>query len=256
MWDWLKDLTFQIIESLYNITGDWGLAIIVITIILRLLLAPLMKKQITSSYNMQKMQPIMQDLQNRYKDNPARLQEEMQKIYAESHFNPLAGCLPILIQMPIFILLFQVLREMGERTQGTTYEFYHIVPSLVTPPSVAIGQGIVIFIPYVILMVLFAGATFLPLYLQQRNNDSPQKKQTLMMAGFMSLFMLWVSWSSPAGVLLFWVTSALIGVGQQQITMAVLKKEDAKKQASTPEIKPVEVQVVRKEKKKRPKKSH
>ena len=137
MWEALKDLTFQIIHFFYNIFGDWGMSIIVITVIFRVLLAPLMKKQITSSYNMQKMQPVMRELQTKYKDDPSRLQEEMQKLYAESHFNPLAGCLPMFLQMPIFILLFQVLREMGTRTQGSTYEFYHLVPSLVTTPSMA-----------------------------------------------------------------------------------------------------------------------
>ena len=72
----------------------------------------------------------------------------MQKIYAEMKFNPLAGCLPMLLQMPIFIALFQVLREMGDRIGEGTYSFYNLVPNLVTTPSQAFGEGFGTFVPY------------------------------------------------------------------------------------------------------------
>ena len=118
----------------------------------------------------------MQEIQRKFADDPVRQQEEMQKLYAEAKFNPIAGCLPMLLQMPIFIALFQVLQEMGTRTHGSTYEFYNLVPSLITTPSQAFAEGIGAFIPYVILMIIFAGATFLPMVLQQRNNEGAQKK--------------------------------------------------------------------------------
>ena len=68
----------------------------------------------------------------------------------------------MILQMPIFIALFQVLSEMGQRTEGTSYAFYNLVPSLVTTPSQAFSQGFGTFVPYVVLMIIFAGATFLP----------------------------------------------------------------------------------------------
>lgn len=74
-----------------------------------------MHKQAKSNYAMQKVQPKIQALKDRFPDDPTRQSQEMQKIYAEMKFNPLAGCLPMLLQMPIFIALFQVLREMGDR---------------------------------------------------------------------------------------------------------------------------------------------
>ena len=255
MWEALKDITFNIIQFFYNFCGDWGLSIILVTIIFRLILTPLMQKQIKSSYHMQKMQPLMQELQTRYADDPTRLQEEMQKLYAESHFNPLAGCLPMFLQMPIFMLLFQVLQEMGSRTQGSSYEFFNVVKDLTLSPSVAITHGFGAFLPYLVLMIIFAGATFLPMILQQMGQDGPQKKQMMVTAGVMSIFMLWISWGSPAGVLLFWGTSSLIGVAQQQITMRVLKAEDAKKEAESIDVEPIKVDVTRKVKKKRPTKS-
>ncbi|WP_346687563.1 YidC/Oxa1 family membrane protein insertase [Enteroscipio rubneri] len=252
MWDVFKDWIFDIIQFFYNICGDWGLAIIVVTVIFRILISPLMHKQTKSTHAMQKVQPLIQELQTKYGDDPQRLNEEIQKLYAEVKFNPIAGCIPMLLQMPIFIALFQVLSEMGSRTQGTTYEFYNLVPSLVTTPSQAFENGT--FVPYVILMIIFAGATFLPMVLQQLNsNNSAQRKQMIIMAAVMSLFMLWISWNSPAGVLLFWGASSLLGIAQQQISLRMMKRKDAEQEEAI-EIKPIEVDVTRKAKKPRPKK--
>ena len=252
MWDIIKNWIFDVIQFFYNFCGDWGMAIIIVTVIFRIIVAPLMHKQAKSSYQMQKVQPLMQEIQRKYADDPMRQQQEMQKLYAEAKFNPLAGCLPMLLQMPIFVALFQVLNEMATRTEGTSYEFYNLVPSLVTTPSQAFAEGFGTFVPYLILMIIFAGATFLPMVLQQMGNkDNPQRNQTLIMSAVMSLFMLWISWGSPAGVLLFWGASSLIGIAQQQISMRIMKRRDAE-QAETIEVKPIEVDVTRKVKKPRP----
>ena len=243
---------FDVIQFFYNFCGDWGMAIIIVTVIFRLLVAPLMHKQTKSTFQMQKIQPLQQEIQQKYADDPQRQSQEMQKLYAEAKFNPLAGCLPMLLQMPIFIALFQVLRSMGDRVQGTNYEFYSLVPDLTMTPSVAFSDGFGTFLPYLLLMLIFAGVTFLPMVLQQLGNNSPQRNQTLIMAAVMSLMMLWLGWSSPAGVLLFWGASSVIGVAQSQITMRVLKAKDAKAAAEVIEVKPVSVDVTRKAKKKRP----
>lgn len=260
MWDAFKNFIFWGIQSCYNFIGDWGMAIIIVTIIFRILLIPLMRGQIKSSYQMQKVQPVMQELQEKYRDDPQRLQEEMQKLYAEAKFNPVAGCLPIFLQMPIFMALFQVLREMekyiGSRGDGN-YGFYNLVPNLTYSPANAFAEGIPTFIPYLVLLLVFAGATFLPMILQQINApNSSQRRQTLMMSAFMSVFMLFIGWSSPGGVLLFWGVSSLIGVAQQQLTTRALKRADAKKAEEVIDIQPVQVEVTRKAKKKRPTKSH
>ncbi len=255
MWDVFKNWIFDVIQFFFNFCQDWGLAIIIVTVIFRLIISPLMHKQTKSSYQMQKVQPLMQEIQKKYADDPTRMQEEMQKLYAEAKFNPLAGCLPMLLQMPIFIALFQVLREMPNYLgDDANYQFYNLVPSLVLTPSDSFAQGFGTFVPYLILMIVFAGATFLPMVLMQMGQkDNPQRNQTLMMSGIMSLFMLWISWGSPAGVLLFWGVSSLIGVAQQQISMRIMKKRDAEKEDAI-EVKPIEVEVTRKAKKPRPKK--
>ena len=236
MWDIFKDWIFDIIQFFYNFCHDWGLAIIIVTIIFRIIVAPLMHKQAKSNYAMQKVQPKIQALKDRFPDDPTRQSQEMQKIYAE--------------------MKFQVLREMGDRIGEGTYSFYNLVPNLVTTPSQAFGEGFGTFVPYLILMIIFAGATFLPMVLQQlKTENTQQKNQTLMMGAIMSLMMLWISWGSPAGVLLFWGASSLIGIGQNQLTLARCRAADRRKdEEEALVVKPIEVNVTRKEKKKRPKK--
>lgn len=257
MWDAFKDFMFWGMDVCYGFIGDWGLAIIAATLIFRLLLMPLMQKQIKSSYKMNKFSPMMQELQEKYADDPQRLSEETRKLYSESGFNPIAGCLPLFLQMPIFIAVFQVLRDemswrVGDATNG--YNFLNIVPDLTLSPASALDQGWLVFLPYIILLLLFAGLTFAPMIIQQRNQEGQQKQMMLIMSAVMTVMMLFIGWSSPAGVLLFWATSSLFGVLQQQITTRVLKHEDEEVEKEIVDVKPVTVDIVRKERKKRPKK--
>ncbi|MCI8452128.1 YidC/Oxa1 family membrane protein insertase [Enterorhabdus sp. P55] len=255
MWEVFKDWIFNVIEFFFNFCGDWGLAIIIVTVIFRIILAPLMHKQAKSNFQMQKIQPKIAAIQQKYADDQVRQSQEMQKLYADAKFNPLAGCVPMLLQMPIFIALFQTLREMGARPEvAGNFTFYNIVPNLTMTPSDAFAQGFGTFVPYLVLMIVFAGATFLPMVLMQmKSENTQQKNQTLIMAGVMSLFMLWISWTSPAGVLLFWGTSSLIGIGQQQASLAICRRADQRAaEEEVIEVKPVEVNVTRKAKKPRP----
>ena len=252
MWDAFKDWIFSCIQFFFSFVGDWGLAIIIITIIFRAIVAPIMHKQIKSNFQMQKIQPLLKEVQTKFANDPVRMNEEMQKLYAETKFNPLAGCLPMLLQMPIFLAMFQTLRELGGRQGDTAYTFFGMVPDLTQTPSGVFGDGFMAFFPYLVLMLVFAGATFLPMVLQNIHNDSAQRNQMLIMGGIMTLMMLWISWGSPAGVLLFWGTSSVIGILQSQLTMRILKKEEAAKEAEQLEVQPVKVNVERKVKKKRP----
>ena len=141
---------------------------------------------------------------------------------------------------------------MGSRVAEGSYSFYTLVPDLVATPGAALSQGIIQFIPYLILMVIFAGATFLPMILQQLSNKSnpQQSRQMILMSLIMSLFMLWIAWGAPAGVLLFWGVSSLIGVAQNQISMRYFKAKD-KKESEAIEVQPIEVNVTRRTQKKR-----
>ncbi len=102
-------LTVELLKTLNNITGNYGLAIIALTIIVRLFLWPLGVSQQRSMRDMQVLQPKMKQIQDRYKNDPQMMQRKMMEFYKEHKFNPMAGCLPLLIQMPIFILLYAAL---------------------------------------------------------------------------------------------------------------------------------------------------
>lgn len=252
MWEEICKGVAWLIEMLYLPIKDWGMAIIIMTILFRLIITPLMLAQTRSSFKMQKIQPLIRDLQERLANDPTRMQQEMQKLYAEAKFNPLASCIPMLIQMPIFIALFTVLRNIPTYyPQYDTFTFYNLVPSLTMTPSEAFALGFVPFIPYLILIIIFVGATFVPMILQQKNADPKQRNQMLMMAAIMSIMFLFISWSSPAGVLLFWGVSGIIAMIIQQVYMRILRKRDAEQEAII-EAKPVVVEVERKVKKKRP----
>ncbi len=246
MWDWIISFLFGCINGLEGFVGDWGLAIIIFTVIIRLLLLPLTFKQQKSMADMQAVTPLLQEMQAKYADDPQRLNEEMTKFYAEHKFNPLAGCLPMLIQMPIFFALFSVLRDHVPAEAA----FYNILPSLSSNAGAILGaSGFVAAIPYIIFVLLFGVLTFLPMYLQQNSNS-----MTKSMGIFMTLMMLFVGWSSPAGVVLYWVVSSGWAVVQQQLIFKKKKEQIAEQEKVEAASKPVEVDVVRREHKPRPRK--
>lgn len=243
MWTWCKDATFWCIQAVYGWCGDWGLAIIIITIIFRALIYPIASRQIKSSYSMQRIQPYVKEVQTKYADDPQKMNEEMMKIYADHHFNPLSGCLPMLLQMPIFIVLYQTLLQYLPANSC----FYGLVPDLTIALKTTFSIGMVYSIPYIILVALFAISTLVPMLMMPN-----QEKQAKFMAIFMAVFMVWIGWSAPAGVMLYWDVSQIIGIAQQLITQKIMKSEDEKLEAEQIIVEPVKVDVDRKVKKPKP----
>lgn len=226
LWEEFKNLIFIALTQLHSYTGDWGVAIILLTVAIRILILPLTIKQTSSMYEMQKIQPKIKALQEKYKGDKERLQEETLKFYADNKVNPLGGCLPLLLQMPVFIALFAVLRN--QLPQGAT--FLGIIPNLGQAPEAvykAAAQtggpmgGIIVALPYIILVVLFSVSIWLPQALM------PGDKQQKMIGAYMAIAMLWFGWTSPAGVLLYWDVSSIWGVAQQQLTMTWINRKKA-----------------------------
>ena len=194
----------------------------------------------------------MKELQERYADNPQRMNEEMQKFYSESKFNPLGGCLPILLQMPIFFALFSVLKDK----LPAEAHFFSILDSLSQSVSGALAvNGIAGAWLFILLDIAFGLLTFVPMYLNSVNSSEEQRSQTLIMGVVMAGMMMWFGWSVPVGVLLYYDTSAAWGVVQQLfITNKVM--ESARKKEAERAANQVVVDVVRKEKKSRPHKKN
>ncbi|HJA29382.1 MAG TPA: YidC/Oxa1 family membrane protein insertase [Candidatus Olsenella pullicola] len=247
MWEWFIGFLTTVLAGIEGFVGDWGLAVIVLTIIVRLILTPLMAHSTKSTARMQVMQPKLQEIQERYADDPERQAEELRKVYADMKFNPLGGCLPIFLQMPIFFGLFSVVREVPADAC-----FYGILPSISqSVQQVLEASGWVAAAPYIIFDLLFGVLTFIPMVMNVANQDSAQRSQTMLMGGVMALMMLWFGWGVPSAVLLYYVTSSLWQVVQQQvITKRVMEKAKTEAEAEAAN-KPIEVDVVRREKKPR-----
>ena len=142
IWEAILWAIAWLVEKFYLFAQDWGLAIILFTLVFRLIMMPLMLGQTKSSVMMQKMQPKIKAIQEKFADDPVRMQQETQKLYADAHFNPLAGCVPMLIQMPIFIALFQMLRNIQDwLPYYDNFSFYNIVPNLLMTPAEAFANG-------------------------------------------------------------------------------------------------------------------
>ncbi|MCL2882289.1 MAG: YidC/Oxa1 family membrane protein insertase [Coriobacteriia bacterium] len=109
MWTAIINALFQVLKLFYSFTRDWGLAIILMTLVFRILVWPLMTKQVKSTVGMQKIQPLMKEVQEKYADDKQRQSEEMMKLYKEQKVSPFAGCLPLLLQMPLLFAFYSML---------------------------------------------------------------------------------------------------------------------------------------------------
>ncbi len=250
MWDWFISFLTDVLAWLASAVGDWGVAVIILTFIIRLLIMPLMNKSTASTARMQVLQPRLTEIQERYADDPERQMQEMRKFQAENNFNPLGGCLPVFLQMPVFVALFTVARNVPADAS-----FLNIMPSISTSASQALATlGISGAIVYILFDVAFGVLTLIPMLLNAKNTPEEQRQQSLVMGVMMSVMMLWFGWSVPAAVLLYYDTSAVWQVIQQQVvTKRVTEKVKAETEANLAE-QPVEINVVRKERKPRPKK--
>lgn len=251
MWDWFVNLLMKTLEFLANMCGDWGLAIIILTVFIRIIIMPLTIKSTTATTRMQALQPLLQELQDKYQDDPQRLSEEMRKFQAEHNYNPLGGCLPMFIQMPVFFAMFTVARNVPADAC-----FYNIIPQLGVSMRTAISEfGFRYAAVYIIFDIAFGVLTLIPMLLNARTmNDDAQRQQSLIMGVMMAAMMVWFGFSVPAAVLLYYDTSALWQVIQQQLVtnrvMEKVKAEEAERLAN----RPIQVDVVRTERKPRPKK--
>lgn len=211
----IVDVILTVLRALYGFVGDYGVAIVLLTVIIRIVLTPLTLKQTKSMYELQRIQPKLKELQKKYKDNKEKLQEETLKFYQENKVNPFGGCLPLLLQMPILFALFRALN-----TQKDLGNFLFFIPDLSTAPKVAWGDGLLVALPYLVLVALFGLSAWLPQHLMSKD------KQSRMMGAYMGVFMIWIGWISPAGVLLYWVVSSIWQIAQQQAVIGFYRSKE------------------------------
>ncbi len=206
-------------QFFYKITGNYGFAIILLTLLIRLIILPLTLRQTKSMIALQKLQPELKKIQEKYKDDKERLSQEMMKFYREHKVNPFSGCFPLIVQLPIFIALYTAIR---------TY--------LLTPPTALLGNVFAIF-PHAPAGMAFKNTSFLwiksladttriadPLfvlvillglttwYSQKQVMTDPKQKNLLII---MPLFTVFIGLSLPAGVVLYWLVTNVFQIVQQ-----------------------------------------
>ena len=193
---WLSQPLFALLTMIQGVVVNWGLAIIVITIIVKSLLYPLTKAQYVSMAKLKKLQPKMQQLKERYGDDRQRMSQAMMELYRKEKVNPAGGCLPLLLQMPIFLALYWVFLESVELRHAA---FGLWINDLSAPD------------PFYILPILMGASMYLMQKLQPTAMTDPmQQKIMQLMPVFMTVFFLMF----PSGLVLYWLVSNLISIAQ------------------------------------------
>ena len=216
-WFWFIAIPFfWILNWLFGVFGNFGVAIIGLTIIVRLFMYPVAQKQFASMAQMRAVQPKLKALQDRWKDDKPRLQQEMMQLYKEEKVNPLAGCLPILLQIPIFFALYKILllsiemrhqpfvlwlKDLSAPDPLTPINLFGLLPF--DPPSfIAIG-----------ILPILLGVT---MWLMQRLNPQPMDEVQKQVFAVMPWFLMFIMAPFAAGLQLYWVMSNLVSIAQQK----------------------------------------
>jgi YidC/Oxa1 family membrane protein insertase len=213
IWAPIGKILLQVMNFIYAYIPNYGVAIMLLTVIIRILFWPITRKSTQSMKKMAALQPMIKELQERHKANPQKMQQEMMALYRENKVNPLSGCLPLLIQIPVFIALFVVLRSAIE-LRFASFLWIH---DLSEPENLFAD---VLPFPLNTLPLLMAATMFLQMKLTPSAGDPAQQKIMMIMMPAMMLFFLY---SYPAGLALYWTTQNILMIIQQLMNQRDVK---------------------------------
>jgi len=208
----ISKVLLAILRAFHKLVRNWGVAIIMLTFLINLILFPLTRKSFLSMQKIQEVQPHIEKMRKLHKDNPQKLNKELAELYRQYNVNPLGGCLPLLIQMPIFIALYQGLMRSIE-LKGASFLWIKdlsrpdYVPLPFTLPL--IGNEIHI------LPILMVGAMFFQQKISSKNTASTspeQKQQQKIMLIFFPMFFGFLFYNFPSGLVLYWLTNTVLMV--------------------------------------------
>lgn len=217
---WFMQAIYALLTWLFAMTGNFGVAIILLTVIVRLLLFPIAQRQFKSMAAMRVLQPKMKALQERHKEDRAKLQEEMIKLYKEEKVNPMAGCLPIFLQIPVFYALYKVLLLVVEMRHQPFALWIHDLSSP-DPMSPVNLFGYLPFHPPGFLAIgvlpILLGIT---MWLQMRLNPPAADPVQQQVVALMPWILMVIMSSFAAGLQLYWVTNNILTIAQQRLLYA------------------------------------
>ena len=233
LFSWLEKALKWIMEILYKIIPNWGVSIILMTILLRLVLFPLTKKSTLASLKMQEVQPRMTEIQTKYKNNPEKMNQEMAKLYQETGYNPVSGCLPMLIQLPLLIAMFHLFNNYFE-FRGAMF-----IPGWI--PDLSVGDSVYTLnfnLPLLgnqirILPVIYLISQLIYGKFSSATTAGANAAQMKIMMYGMPILCFFMFYSAPSGLLLYWTISNFLQLVQQtflnKIKNAKQAEMDAKK---------------------------
>lgn len=201
----------SILDLFYNWTGNYGWAIIMLTILVRIILFPLFQKQLNFSATMRKLGPELKEIQEKYKDQPEEYQKKTMELYKEHKTSPLSGCFPSLIQFPVMIALYQVLMKHISAAQSASFLW---IPDLSKPDSSFV-------LPILVGLTTFGQAKTMA-------QDQDQSAKTMMW--MMPIFMLYMSFRFAAGLALYWTVFNFITMTHQYLFNRSLEKKEKSEQ--------------------------
>lgn len=234
----LSDFFFWILRFIHeNVGVSWSWSIVLLTVIVRVVLIPLTWRQIKSMRAMQALQPQLKQLQEKYKDDRQLLNQKMMEFYRENHVSPFGSCLPLLLQMPVFIGLFYMLREQGLAVwSNMPPDVGHFAAVWHSSPVGWLWIGDITQFDY-ILMFLYIASQFLSSWQMARKGAGQQKMIAYFMPIIIGVFMFIYRW--PAGLFIYWFTSNLWTIAQQFVLEKVVPAPvpvlpSSEKQKTTP----------------------
>jgi YidC/Oxa1 family membrane protein insertase len=212
----LIDLANGVLQFFHDSVGlSWGMSIIALTVVTRAVLIPLTYKQLKGMRALQALQPQIKELQEKYKNDKQRMQQEMMRIYKENKVNPFASCIPLIAQLPVFFTLFHVLRnELPEDIGCTAGECASKAGFLFIEDLTASAHGAEL----IVLLVLYIGTQLVSGMVMSLSAD---KSQRMMMFVLPLIFVPFIL-SFPAGLILYWITTNFWTIGQQLVIRKVV----------------------------------
>lgn len=216
-WFWFfEQPIFHVLSWLFGLVGNFGVAIMLLTVIVRGLMFPIAQRQFASMASMRVVQPKMKALQEKYKDNKEKLQQEMMKLYRDEKINPLAGCLPILLQIPVFYALYKVLTLVVEMRHQPFFGWIKDLsaPDPLTPLNLF---GLLDFTPPAMIAIgvlpIIVGVT---MWMQFKLNPQPMDDIQKQVFGIMPWILMFIMAPFAAGLQLYWATSNILTIAQQK----------------------------------------